>query len=148
MDKKDLLIVELLRRDAKLTTSQLSKKTGIPLTTIHNRLKRLESDGVIKGYTIIPDYKKLDRNIAAYILLTISYRSAIGEKYSQESIAKEIRRLKGVDEVSIVAGEKDMIAKIRVKDIDELNKFIIEQLRAVDGVDKAQTLIVLKEVDG
>lgn len=146
MDKKDLLIVELLKRDAKLTTSQLSKKTGIPITTIHNRLKRLEKEGIIKGYTIIPDYAKLEKSLAAYILLTVSYRGPVGEKYSQEEIAKEIRKLKGVEEVCIVTGQSDVIAKVRVKDVEELNKFVIAGLREIEGVDKTQTLVVLNEI--
>ena len=51
MDKKDKTILELLNENSKLTTSQISKKTIIPITTVHNRIKKLEKEGIITGYT-------------------------------------------------------------------------------------------------
>ena len=58
MDEKDKRILALLRKDAKQRVSQLAKKTGLPTTTVHNRIKRMEKGGIIRGYTVIPDYKK------------------------------------------------------------------------------------------
>ena len=48
--------------------------------------------------------------------------------------------MEGVEEVVIVAGVTDMLVKVRVKDIDELNDFVIRKLRSIDGVDKTETM--------
>ncbi len=145
LDDKDMKILELLKENSKLGTNQISKKLRIPITTIHNRIKKLEKEGVIKNYTIIPDYKKIGKEILGYILVTVIYMLPNGEKISQEEVAKEIKNL-GAEEVSIVTGGTDIIVKVRVKDVEELNNFIIKKLRGINGVDKTQTLIVLSSL--
>ena len=142
LDKKDLKIIEILKQNSKQTTSQISKKFNIPITTVHNRIKKLEKLGIIKNYTVVLDYKKLDKGILSYVLVSVMYTLPNGKKVSQEEIAKNLKNL-GAEEVSIVTGGTDIIVKVRVKDVEELNDFIIKRLRDIEGVDKTQTLIVL-----
>ncbi len=142
LDKKDLKIIEILKQNSKQTTSQISKKFNIPITTVHNRIKKLEKLGIIKNYTVVLDYKKLDQGILSYILVSVMYTLPNEKKIDQEEIAKEIKKI-GAEEVSIVTGGTDLIVKVRVKDVEELNEFVIKKLRNIDGVDKTQTLIVL-----
>lgn len=144
-DEKDLKVLELLKENSKLTTGQMSKKLRMPATTIHNRIRKLENENVIKNYTIVPDYKKLGKEILAYVLVTVSYMLPSGEKVSQEKVAREIKNL-GAEEVCIVTGGTDIVIKIRAKDVDELNNFIVKKLRSVEGVDKTQTMIALSVI--
>ena len=73
IDEKDLKIISLLKENAKLSMQQIAKKTLIPITTVHNRIKKLEKSGIIKGYTINLDDKKL-QSISAFILVTVDYK--------------------------------------------------------------------------
>ena len=146
IDKKDHSVLEILKESSKLTTSQIAKKLNMPITTVHNRIKKLESSGVIKKFTIIPNYKLLDLSILSYILITVNYTSRKGEQLQQRDIAKKIKSLQEVEEVNIMAGVTDLLIKIRVKDIDSLNEFIVDKLRNIDGIDKTQTMMVLSEV--
>lgn len=146
LDEKDLRIIEVLKQNSKLTTQQIAKKVNIPITTIHNRIKNLERLGVIKGYSVVLDYKMLGRPILGYVLVTAVSALPTGKKLFQEDVAKEIRKLHGVEEVCIVTGGTDILVKVRVKDVDELNDFLIKKLRRIDGVDKTQTMIVLSSV--
>jgi len=143
MDSKDEKVLEMLEKNSKLTTSQIAKKTGIPITTIHNRIKKLEKLGIIKNYSVNLDYKKLNLPITSFISVNTKYTLLSGETLKQEDIAKEIRILKGVEEVNIMTGGTDILLKVRVKDIDGLNEFVIKKLRSIKGVDKTQTMIVL-----
>ncbi|MBI4020650.1 MAG: Lrp/AsnC family transcriptional regulator [Candidatus Aenigmarchaeota archaeon] len=143
LDEKDRKILELLRQNAKLTTQQISKKTLIPITTVHNRIKKMESTGIIKGYTVLVDHKKLGKDVLAFILLAVSYVLPSGKKISQADLAKAIGRMPEVEEVHIVTGGTDIIIKIRVKDMDELNTFVITRLRNLEGVENTQTIIAL-----
>lgn len=144
LDEKDKKIIEILKQNSKLSTQQISKKLRIPITTIHNRIKKLEKQEIIKNYTVNLNYKKLNLEILAYILITINYNIP-GHKINQEEIAKEIKKIPRVEEVDIMTGVTDILAKVRVSDIDELNNFLIKKLRNIKGIDKTQTMIVLSE---
>ena len=145
LDEKDLKILGVLKENAKLTTSQISKKTKIPITTVHNRIKGLEKVGVIKGYTVVLDHKLLGEEVLVYILVTVNYNIP-GKKISQEDIANQIKKSQNVEEVNITTGENDMIVKARFGSISQLNDFITKTLRNIEGVDRTQTMVVLSEI--
>ncbi|OGM02110.1 hypothetical protein A3K72_03990 [Candidatus Woesearchaeota archaeon RBG_13_36_6] len=145
LDEKDLKILEILKQNAKLTTSQISKKTKIPITTVYNRIKGLENGGVIKGYTVMLNHKLLGEEVLVYILVTVNY-NVPGKKVSQEVIANQIKKSQNVEEVNITTGEKDIIVKARFGSISQLNDFVTKTLRNIEGVDKTQTMVVLSEI--
>lgn len=143
LDEKDRKILEFLKNNSKLTTQHISKQTMVPITTVHNRIKKLEKAGIIKGYTIRVDHKKLGYGILAFVLVTVKYDLPNGRKMDQMELSEKLSRHPNVEECHIVAGGTDIILKTRVKDMDELNDFIIRDLRAHEGVDKTTTLVVL-----
>ena len=61
-------------------------------------------------------------------------------------MGKLIKRLPEVEEVSIVTGDLDMIVKVSMRDVDELNDFVIYKLRTIEGIEKTVTSVVLTEV--
>jgi len=145
IDDKDKRILEVLRQNSKLTTQKIAKKLNIPITTIHNRIKKLEKEGIIQQYTIALNHQKLGKGILAVILISVNYLLPGGKKIQQEDIAKSIKKL-GAETVYIVTGGTDILITLRTKDVEELNDFIIKKLRNVDGVDKTQTMLVLHSI--
>lgn len=150
LDEKDLKIIQILKENSKLTTSQIAKKTNVPITTAHNRIKKLEKLGIIKGYTVVLDHKLLGEEVLVYILVTVNYnipnKNIPKKRISQEAIADQIKRSPNVEEVNILTGENDMIVKARFSSISQLNNFITKSLRNIEGVDRTQTMVVLSEV--
>lgn len=146
LDDKDYKILALLRENARLTTGEMAKELDIAQTTIHNRIKRMIESGIIKRFTVDLDGKKIGRGLVAYILCTVSYRTSRGQKIDQYEVARLIKALPEVEEVSIVTGENDIIVKVALRDVDELNHFIIDELRNTEGVEKTRTSVVLSEV--
>ncbi|MEA3342528.1 MAG: Lrp/AsnC family transcriptional regulator [archaeon] len=146
INEKDLAILALLKKDAKLKTQEISRRAGMPVTTVHNRIKKLEENGIITHYCAMVDNKKLGINISAYVMINVEYRTPSGKKISQAKLAKDIKKNSLVDEASIVAGGTDIIIRIHAKNIDELNEFIINRLRDMDGVANTHTLVVLNEI--
>ena len=124
LDEKDLEILKLLKDNSRLTSRQIYKKTRIPITTIHNRIKKLEENGVIKNFTLNLDHKKLGQPILAYILITINYTLPTGKKTTQEEVARKIRTYSNIEEINIVTGLVDMLILGRFKDIEELYDFV------------------------
>jgi DNA-binding Lrp family transcriptional regulator len=143
MDENDGEILHELIADGKVTAKELAKRLGLPMSTVHHRIKQLEKNGVILRYAAVPDWKKAGLGVAAYVSVTVNYDKAP----SQEEVAKNIRKLPNVDEVSIITGEADILVKVRAKDIDELNDTLIRRLRTVKGVDKTRTSVVLSEIE-
>lgn len=145
MDEKDERILDVLKENSKLSTQQISKKTSIPITTVHHRIKKLVGEGIIKRYTIDLDYKKIGKPISAYVLTNVDYKMLKQMKKTQQDIAKKLKLHQAIEEVSMITGITDIIIKTRVKDINELNNLIDRYIRNLDGVDRTQTLIVLGE---
>lgn len=140
VDEKDLLIIAELQRNAKATTGQMAKRTGIPVTTVHNRIKSLEKHGVIKRYAPILDYVKLGKGLHALIFITVE-----GKGTDQEVLAKAMTKIKGIEKASILTGGYDLVLEAHIADVDALNTLLIKELRQIPGVDKTQTMLVLKE---
>ncbi|MBI2141514.1 Lrp/AsnC family transcriptional regulator [Candidatus Woesearchaeota archaeon] len=145
LDEKDSAIVAVLKENAKLSTHQIAKRTRIPITTVHNRIKKLEKRGVIRGYTVILDNKKIGKPLAAFIMVTVDYKRLKELKRSQYELAKQLLRHPAVESSAMITGAADIIIKLRVENVEGLNEFVTVYLRNVEGVEKTQTAIVLNE---
>ena len=111
IDETDKKILHALKAHADLTISQLSRSLALPLTTVHNRIKKLKQEKVIKNYTINIDYPKLGKDIAAYVFLTVDYKQLAQDKTSQEALAKELKKSPCVEEASMITGDQDILLK-------------------------------------
>ena len=145
VDEKDLAIIEVLKHNSSFSTQQISKKTSIPITTVHNHIKKLEKGGVIEGYTVKLNNKKIGKPIAAYIMITVDYKLLQQLKISQYDLARKLRANPAAEDATMVTGAVDIIIKVRFKDIDELNQFVTIELRNIKGVEKTQTAVILNE---
>ncbi len=146
IDKKDYAILDVLKHNGRLSTQKIAKKVNIPITTVHNRIRKLGREGVIKNYTVNIDQKKLGRNVTAYILITVDYKLLKERKMTQYELAKKIRGNPNVELACMITGLTDILIKITVKDMDELGDFVTKYLRNVDGVERTQTAVILSEV--
>ncbi len=75
LDEKDLAILALIQEDSQLTAKQIAKKVSAPLTTVFAKVKRMEEQGVIRGFHAILAPEKLEAGTSAFILASVSYRS-------------------------------------------------------------------------
>ena len=146
MDEKDRAILKVLEGNTKMRTWQIAKKLPMPVTTVHNRIKKMEKEGIIKGYTVVLDHKKLGKPLEAYVLITVDYSFLKKNNVTQYELAKRISSHDFVVETGMVTGVTDIIAKIRASDIDEVSEFVTKYLRNIDGVEKTQTVLVLSSV--
>lgn len=145
MDNNDEKILKLMKENSRLTAQQISKKTLMPITTVHYRIKKMEREGIIKKYTLELGHKRLGKNITAYIQVIVDYKSLREKGITQHELAKVLKQFDFVEEVAIVTGGVDIIIKVRVKDVDELDDFVIKRLRNINGIEKTQTMVVLSE---
>ena len=147
LDEKDLAILYLIQADGKLTAKQIAKKTGVPLTTVFAKTKRMEEQGVIRGYRAIVAPEKLSAGTAAFILASVSYRiKADDAPVSQRAVAGEIAKFPEVQEVHIITGDWDLLVKLRAENVETIGKFVVDKLRLIKGLEKTLTCMVFETV--
>jgi Lrp/AsnC family transcriptional regulator, regulator for asnA, asnC and gidA len=145
LDEKDLTILELLKEHGEYTTRQIAKKTLLPPTTIHNRIRKLIQGKVIKKFTVDIDNKKIGKAFRVYVLISANIQTLKEKKKTQYDVVKELRRYDFVERADIVSGGTDIVAIILVGDVEEFDKVLLGKVQLIDGVDKTQSLIVIHE---
>jgi Lrp/AsnC family leucine-responsive transcriptional regulator len=136
LDEKDLAILKELRKDARRSTKAIAKDLAIPRATVHERIKRMMDRGVIKGFTVLPDYSKLGEPVTAFILVSFLPNN----NNSQRELAQRISALEGVQEVHVISGEHDILLKVRGESMECIGSLVIDKLRLIPGVGKTLTM--------
>lgn len=142
MDDLDLKIIGILKRDARTPISRMAKDLNLPRTTVHERVKRLIERGIIRSYTVIPDYAKLGKSTTAFVLVSFMP----GTEYSQRKVAEEIASLENVHEVHLISGDWDILVKVRADSISSIGSLVIDRIREIKGVAKTLTCTVFDTV--
>lgn len=142
-DEKDLAILEVLERHGDYTVRQIAKKTMLAPTTVHARIKRMRASGVIKRFTVDIDRRKLGLRIGAYILISADLKLLKEKHKTQYTLADELMKLPGVRKVDILVGVTDLMAQVRVKDIEELDRVLLGRIQLLDGVASTRTMIII-----
>ncbi len=132
MDDKDELILEQLKKNSKQSVQELAKSTKIPSTTVHNRLKRLEKDKIIKQYTIKVDNKKANQ-IQAFFEVSVN----------PANITEFLRKIKA-DEIYNIAGDYQFLIKCSFQDLGGVYSFTAQLQQA--KAEKIKTSVVLDEL--
>lgn len=144
-DEKDLALLAALRENAKQSVFQLARKTRIPPTTIHNRLKKLRSRGVIQKYTVRLDRKKMGLNVCGLVFLFVE-NTQLEPSSRKGGLARGLMRYPQVEEVFETTGSIDVIVKVHARNVEELTEFVINHLREIPGVKRTETVIALSEL--
>lgn len=146
MDEKDKEILKVLERNAKLSSRALAVKVGLPTSTVHRRVQKLEREGVIKGYRTLIDYEKTERPIGAYLFISEAETIPNKGHIPKARIIDEIRKFSEVQEISDVQGANfDLIAKARFKSLKGLSDFT-ENLRSIEGIEGLFAAIIIEEI--
>jgi DNA-binding Lrp family transcriptional regulator len=146
LEEVDFRILAELEADSKQSLKALSKNLGVPMSTVYDKIKRFEKNGVIKRYSAILDPMKVGRPTLALVMVSMRFQFSGEPVVNQKEVALKIARMPLVQEVYIISGEWDLAVKVRARDLKEIGDLIIERLRAIRGVDKTATLLVLDNV--
>jgi len=126
--------------------ARIARKINEPSATIHYNIKKLEREGAIKTYKAVFDYKKIEEGFCVYVLINVSPSEYEYDWSRYESkIARELAKHKEVESVDIMAGDWDLILKIRTKDQDEYYDFLREVVSRI-AIQKSISLISLKQL--
>lgn len=141
IDEIDRQIILLLQEDARLSNSALAEAVGLTISTVHERVKKLEKKGIIKGYVALVDAEAIGKPITAFIRLMVG-TTPEGYIESKTNVMEVCRAEADVLECYGVAGEDCYILKVRVASPKDLER-LIERIRSKATVSRSITSIVL-----
>jgi len=129
LDDKDHRIIEILRGNSRLSIREIARLTKIRPSTVHQRIQKLVKDGVIERFTLKLNNKAIDENFIVFMLVN-----------TKRDIDALFLKKKYVKEVFGVTGEYDLILKLKFKDVEEFNQFVIS-FRKEQNVRETLTMV-------
>ncbi|UCE96826.1 MAG: Lrp/AsnC family transcriptional regulator [Candidatus Bathyarchaeota archaeon] len=121
--------------------SKIAKEIKEPSTTIHYNIKKLEEEGAIRTYKAVFDYKKIDEGFCVYLFIKLTAKAGA----YPDRIVGELAKYEKVESADLLAGEWDMILKVRTEDQDEFYD-LLKSILAREGIEKTTSLISLRQV--
>lgn len=140
LDEHDRLILRALQQDARLTLSQIAERVGLSQTPCWNRLKRLESAGVIDRYVAVLCNEKLGYPETIIIEVTLDRH----EEDILEKFGDAVRKLPEVIEVYLTAGGYDYLIKVAVAGTAHFEQFLREKLYRIGGIRQTRSIFTLR----
>lgn len=142
LDKTDLKILQLLQLNANYTIKEMANAINLSITPIHERIKRLQNDGIIEKYMVVLDKKKLGKWLQVHCQVTLDKQT----QYNFIDFEESVKNFSEVVECSVVSGGFDYLLKILVEDMEAYNIFYQSKLAVIESVAHINSFFVMKEV--
>ena len=137
MDKMDFAILKSLRENARNTASMIGKDIHLSVSAVLERIRKMESSGLIKQYTIVVDQEKLGNSMTALMEVSLEH-----PKY-YESFTAAIRNNENIVSCHYVTGDYDFLLTIHCKSAEHL-EYVHRLVKGQDGITSTKTHVVLK----
>jgi Lrp/AsnC family leucine-responsive transcriptional regulator len=138
IDDIDLKILGILQSDGRTSHAEVARKVGLVASAVHERVKKLEERGIVRGYSARLDPGALGQKLLAFVFLKVA------ETGSSNEVATALARIPEVLELHHVAGEDCYLLKVRTADTESLGRLIRERFRAIAQVQSSRSTIVLE----
>lgn len=136
MDQLDRKIIAELRQNGRATYAELGRTVGLSASSVHERVGKLETAGVITGYHAMVDPSTVGLGVTALVSIQPTDTAA------DDDVADALGELDEVESCYAVAGNEAFVVKVRVSTVDEL-ELALGRLRRIPGVARTQTTVVL-----
>ena len=135
MEEIDRKIVSLLARNGRMSFTELARQAGLSVSAVHQRVRRLEQDGVIKGYAALFNPEDLGLPLTAFVSVKPFDASA------PDDLPQRLERLAAIEACHSVAGDENYILKVRVSSPTALEE-LLNQIRTLGGVSTRTTVVL------
>ena len=142
VDEVDLRIIRQLRAHGRMSVNELSEKVNLSQTPVARRLKQLEMNGIIKGYSAIVDEKKIGFGFSVFVSVRL-------EKQIDDKLAifeAKIQHMPEVVDCWLMTGNYDYLLRVVSRDIEEFEIFLLSELTKIEGVAGIESSIPLRRV--
>jgi Lrp/AsnC family leucine-responsive transcriptional regulator len=139
LDSKDMAILKILQQNAKATVKEISDAVHLSTTPVHERIKRLEQNGVIKQYATLLDHAKVKKALMVICYVSLKEHSKnMGSKF-----IKHIHALPEVIECYNISGEFDFMLKVVAENMDSYYDFHVNKLSQSENIGNVQSVFVM-----
>ena len=135
MEEIDRKIVSLLSRNGRMSFTELARQAGLSVSAVHQRVRRLETDGVITGYVALCDPEVIGLPLTAFVSVKPFDPSA------PDDVPEKLRGLSAIEACHSVAGEENYILKVRVASPVDLEN-LLQKIRTVASVSTRTTVVL------
>ncbi len=142
MDYIEYKLLNSLQKNARLTNLELAKKVGLSASPCLRRVKTLEENGVITGYSAIINQNKVNLSVNVFVQVSLERQSEERLKIFEERIME----YEEVMEAYLMTGEADYLLRIVVKDLQAYEKFLKNNLTQIKGIASIRSYFSLKQV--
>ncbi len=139
LDDVDLSLLRLLATDARASQRSLARELGMSAPTIGERIARMERTGVIRGYSVVLDWDAAGFPVVIYLAITAV------QGYDLGPVIAAVNELPEVENVTVVTGELDLLARLRVRDYAHLRAVLLEKVWQISGVQRTETYLAVAE---
>ncbi|WP_294245555.1 Lrp/AsnC family transcriptional regulator [uncultured Chryseobacterium sp.] len=141
-DEKDLSILRILQKDAKLSVRDIAGRINLSPTPTHERIRRMERLGIIKEYTTVLDRKKVGKGMTVICMVALNAHN----KKTAGKFIEEVSRLKEVVEFYNISGDFDFMLKIVAAHMDEFHEFFVNVLSEIEGIGQTKSIFVMNSI--
>ncbi|MES2535443.1 MAG: Lrp/AsnC family transcriptional regulator [Pseudomonadota bacterium] len=142
MDKYDRILLKMLQENGRASNVELSDKASLSAPQCYRRVKRLESEGIIRGYAAQVAPEAIGLGVVAFVNLTIDR-----EKFKQvREMEKAIRQFPEILECYTISGDFDYLLKVVATDLKSFSNFLTDRLMQVPGVSGVRSMVCLEEI--
>ncbi|WP_028310295.1 AsnC family transcriptional regulator [Derxia gummosa] len=142
LDRIDLKILDALQHDGRMPVTELAERVGLSVTPCAERIRRMEREGVILGYTVRLNPQALHLPLLVFVELKLAAKSG----HIFEKFRREVENLPGVLECHLVSGDFDYLVKARISEIGAYRKMLGEVLLNLPGVTESRSYFVMEEI--
>ncbi len=142
LDSIDYKIISELQRKGDLSNVELARRVHLSPSPCLARVKVLESTGVIDRYVALANPSKLGLGLSVFINISLKEQSRSALSEFEQRIAEH----EEVMECYLMTGDSDYLIRVAVPDLPALEKFILEQLTSIPGIEKIRSSFALKQV--
>ena len=135
VEEIDRKIVSLLARNGRMSFTELARQAGLSVSAVHQRVRRLEQEGVIKGYVAVFDPEDIGLPLTAFVSIKPFDAAA------PDDVPARLEHLSAIEACHSVAGEENYILKVRVASPTALEE-LLNQIRTLGGVSTRTTVVL------
>ena len=135
MNSLDASIIALLKRNARMSVTQMSHELGVSRVTIDSHIKKMETSGVITGYTVTLGAEEFRHNVSGWILINVTAND-------EENIIREMIAMPEISRLFTTNGRWDLAAEIQTPSLEAFDT-AISRLRQIPGVKETDTSLLL-----
>lgn len=142
LDKIDLKILKILQENSKITNLDLSKKIGLSPAPTLERVKKLESAGIIKSYHALVNAQTIGLSVKTFVLVSLAWQ----KENALENFIAKVNEIDEIVECYIITGEADFLMQLVCHDIPSYEQLLFKTLSKIEEIERLKTLMTLSTV--